>query len=146
MPERPCQGAVMGIDFGARRTGVAIADFAVAIAHPLDTVRTSDDAERLRLIGRLVAEWQPVMFVVGMPVAEGDAEHALAPTVRAFAAELARRFVLPVEFEDERFTSHAASLSLATAGVRGARQKAHLDSFAAKEILQGFLDGAHATA
>lgn len=146
MRERPGEGAVMALDFGTRRTGIAIADFSVGIAHPLETVRTSDDAERLRQIGRLVNEWRPVMFVVGMPVAEGTEEHTLAPVVRAFAAELALRFGMPVEFEDERFSSHAASMALTLAGVRGVRQKAHLDSFAAKEILQGFLDGAHSIA
>lgn len=146
MPERPSAGAVMGIDFGLRRTGLAVADFAVAIAHPLGSVQTSDDAERMRLIGIHVAEWRPVLFVVGMPVSEDGQEHSLAPAVRAFAADLARRFRLPVEFEDERFSSHAASLALSAAGVRGPRQKGHLDSFAAKEILQGFLDRAYASA
>lgn len=146
MRERPRSGALVGVDFGLRRTGLAVADFAVAIAHPLGAVQTSDPAERMRLIGAQVAEWRPVLFVVGMPVSEDGSEHSLAPAVRAFAADLARRFGLPVEFEDERFSSHAASLSLTAAGVRGFRQKGHLDSFAAKEILQGFLDRAYASA
>ena len=60
--------------------------------------------------------------------------------VLAFRDSLEHRFGLPVRLVDERFSSHAASLALADAGVRGRRQKEHLDSLAAREILQGFFD------
>lgn len=139
-------GCVLAFDFGRRRTGVAVAETSMGIAHALETIHAADTGERLRRIARVVAEWKPVHFVVGMPTADTGAVHSMSTEVREFAAELARSFRLPVLFEDERFSSHAARQSLDEAGVRGLRQKAHLDSFAAKEILQGYLDAQRASA
>lgn len=137
---------VMAFDFGRARTGVAIGDLQVGVSHPLETITTGDDAQRLRAVDALVREWAPGRFVVGLPTRNDGAEHPLAEAVRAFAGSLEVRFGRPVVFVDETLSSFAAGLALADNGVRGRRQKRHLDSAAAQIILQAYLDEHHASA
>lgn len=136
----PATGTVLALDFGLRRTGVAVGETTLGIAHPLKLVDTADPEVRLSRVAEYVKEWQPAMLVVGWPVRDDGAEHPMAAAVGAFQKALEDRFGLPVRRVDERFSSHAASQALGEAGVRGRRQKAHLDSVAASEILQGFFD------
>jgi putative Holliday junction resolvase len=89
----------------------------------------------------MMEEWNPVLFVLGMPGRRNNQEHPLAAQIRALAAELEARYGVPVEFSDESHSSQAASMTLASNGVRGIRQKQFLDSVAAQEILQAYLDG-----
>ncbi len=137
---QPREGTVLALDFGQRRTGLAIGELTLGIAHPLKLVETTDADQRLDRIAATVREWAPKLLVLGLPVRDDGAEHPLAAAVLAFRDSLEHRFGLPVRLVDERFSSHAASLALADAGVRGRRQKEHLDSLAAREILQGFFD------
>jgi hypothetical protein len=65
-------------------------------------------------------------------------EHALAPAVRAFRAELERRFMIPTECVNERYTSANAEGMLRDAGVRGRAQKQYLDQVAATTILDDY--------
>lgn len=137
---------VMAFDFGRVRTGVAIGDLQVGVSHPLETVTTADDDQRLRAVEALVREWAPGRFVVGLPSRDDGAEHPMAEAVRAFGTSLEARFGLPVAYVDETLSSFAAGLALADNGVRGRRQKRHLDSAAAQVILQAYLDEHHASA
>jgi putative Holliday junction resolvase len=136
----PAAGTVLALDFGLRRTGVAVGETTLGIAHPLKLVDTADPEVRLSRIAEYVEDWQPALLVLGWPVRDDGAEHPMAAAVGAFQQALEDRFGLPVRRVDERFSSHAASQALGEAGVRGRRQKAHLDSVAASEILQGFFD------
>ncbi|MEO8039499.1 MAG: Holliday junction resolvase RuvX [Betaproteobacteria bacterium] len=142
----PCHGAVLAFDFGLRRTGVAVGDMTVGIAHPVTTIDGADRVERMRRVEHLVTEWQPVLFVVGMPMRDDGEEHALAPAVRKFGGQLHGRFGLPVIYVDETLTSNAGERALAEAGVHGIRRKAVLDQAAAQEILQSFFETPHACA
>lgn len=137
---------VMAFDFGRVRTGVAVGDLHVGVAHPLETVTAADDEQRLRAVEHLVREWAPGRFVVGLPSRDDGTEHPLAEAVRAFGASLEARLGLPVAYVDETLSSFAAGLALADNGVRGRRQKRHLDSAAAQVILQAYLDEHHASA
>lgn len=139
-------GTVLAFDFGERRLGVAVGDFSLKIAHPLETIDRVNPQRRFERIAALVAQWQPAMFVVGLPLNVDGLEHSLAPSVRAFVAELTRRFGIPTTLVDERFTSAQAANSLHEAGVRGRAQKRLLDQVAAKSILEDFFAYDHARA
>ena len=97
----PEHGTVLAFDFGLRRTGVAVGELSLGIAHPVATIDTADRTERMERIARLVDEWRPVVFVVGMPMRDDGTEHALAASVRKFAGQLHGRFGLPVRYVDE---------------------------------------------
>lgn len=139
MADKPARrGAILGFDFGARRIGVAVGDLTVRIAHPLETIDSSDPDVRFSRIAALIAEWRPVRVVVGLPMTAEGGEHALAPAVHAFCRELERRFSVSSVCIDERYTSAEAEGLLRDIGVRGRAQKAHLDQVAATTILDDF--------
>ena len=135
----PRRGAVLAVDYGERRLGVAVGELEVGLAHPLVTLTATSDRARLAALEGLVREWSPVMFVVGLPTHLDGGEHPLAPRCRRFASKLSARFGRPARLIDERLTSATASMALTQAGVRGRRQKAVLDQMAAQQILEAFL-------
>ena len=135
---RPRRGAVLAFDFGERRVGVAVGELELKLAHPLATIHAASDAERLDAAERFITEWRPVLFVVGLPSHLDGGEHELSRRCRNFARRLQARFGVDTRLVDERLTSHAASMALAEAGVRGRRQKAMLDQVAAQQILETF--------
>jgi putative Holliday junction resolvase len=134
----PIRGTVLAFDFGEKRVGVAVGELELELAHPLATITAASDKERLAAVERLVKEWSPVLFVVGLPMHLDGSDHPLATRCRRFAERLRGRFGRPAQLVDERLTSATASLALAEAGVRGRRQKDMLDQVAAQQILQAY--------
>jgi putative Holliday junction resolvase len=131
---------VLAFDFGEKRVGVAVGDLDVRIAHPLDTIAAEDNATRFAHIEKLVAEWRPVQFVVGLPAHADGTEHEVSRLARRFAQRLERRFALPVARGDERLTSRAAESRLIDSGVRGQKLRASVDAAAAREILEAYFE------
>lgn len=135
------QGSVLAFDFGEKRIGVALGEHLLGIAHPLTTIAVEANHERFRRIGELIAQWQPVVLVVGLPLALDGSAHQLTLLCKKFARRLEGRFGLPVVLVDERLSSAAASQSLREIGIGGRRQKPMIDQVAAQHILQTYFDG-----
>lgn len=133
-------GPVLAFDFGEKRIGVAVGDWEVKIAHPVETIDEEGNEARFAAIERLIKEWNPRELVVGLPASLDGEEHELSRLCRRFARRLEGRFNLPVVLVDERLSSMAASQSLNEIGLRGRSQKPVLDQVAAQHILQSFFD------
>ncbi len=136
MPEA---GTVLAFDFGEKRIGVAVADVAVGIAHPLAAIHAEDNKVRFAAIAALIAEWQPKQLVVGEPHHADGGAHEIARLARRFAQRLEGRFGLPVTLVDESFSSATAESRLHEQGVHSDKLKALLDAAAAAEILDTWL-------
>ena len=121
----PDKGTVLAFDFGLKRIGVAVGEAELGSAHPIGAVQGFPEIEKL------VTEWRPARFVVGLPVAERGA-HPLAKRVERFARQLKGRYRLPVDLVDERFTSVEAESRL-----KGVKNKS-VDSVAAQLILEQY--------
>lgn len=134
-------GTTLAFDFGEVRIGVAQGDVEVGLSHPLTTVTGGSNEAKFEAMAKLVDEWQPVQFVVGLPVHADGTEHELTRLSRKFGRRLQGRFKLPVYWVDERMSSLYAESLLAEAQVFGRKQKAVLDQVAAQAILQGFFKG-----
>ena len=134
-------GTTLAFDFGEERIGVAQGDAEVGLSHPLTTVTGGSNEVKFEAVAKLVDEWQPVQFVVGLPVHADGTEHELTRLSRKFGRRLQGRFKLPVYWVDERMSSLYAESLLAEAQVFGRKQKAVLDQVAAQAILQGFFEG-----
>ena len=135
------RGSVLGFDFGLARIGVAVGELESGNAHALETISSESSDARFSRIAALIAEWRPVMLVVGLPSHPDGAEHELTRRCRRFANQLHGRFDLPVALIDERYTSVEADQRLAQSGGRGGfERKKRLDAAAAQIILQQFLD------
>ncbi|PWT72176.1 MAG: Holliday junction resolvase RuvX [Proteobacteria bacterium] len=134
----PRLGTVLAFDFGERRTGVAVGDLSMRIAHPVTTLHAASAQERMRQIVPLVKEWNPVLMVVGLPTHADGTIHARAQRCRSFARQLESRFGVETRLVDEYLSSIEADRSLAEAGVRGLERKAMVDQVAAQQILETF--------
>lgn len=133
-------GRVLAIDYGMKRTGIAVTDPLRIIATPLETVLTHG------LIPFLKAYLQrePVdEFVIGMPRTLKNADSAIAPQVRKFIITLKSAFPgKQVHEVDERFTSSMAHRAMIEGGMKKKdRQiKGNADKISATLILQTFLN------
>ena len=133
-------GTVLAFDFGERYVGVAVGEDAMKVAHPLATIDARDAAARFRAIAALVGEWQPVRFVVGLPLGPDGERHALASRVERFARQLEGRFRVPVAFVDERLSSTEAAARLRAIGRGGRKAKGFTHPVSAQVILQDHFD------
>lgn len=140
MSQRPLQGAVLAFDFGEQRIGVATGEISLGIAHALTVIAAEDNDTRFARIAALIAEWQPALLVVGVASHEDGAVHETGRLARRFGQRLHGRFSLPVEYIDERLTSHAAEAALRESGARSAQRAAMLDAAAAAEILRTWFE------
>jgi putative Holliday junction resolvase len=132
-------GALLGLDPGERRIGVALAVAGAGLALPLTTLdRAGDWGEAL---AGLVAEHAVGEIVVGLPVSLNGSEGAAALGARSFASEVGTRLGLPVHLVDERLSTVAATRGLRAAGAGRRQRRAVVDRSAAAVILQGYLDG-----
>jgi putative Holliday junction resolvase len=135
-------GTVLAFDFGTKRIGVAVGDFETRISHPLTSITGAENRARFAAIERLIAEWRPALFVVGLPAHADGAEHPVGRLARRFAQRLKGRFGIPAELVDEQLTSYEAESMLRASGARGARLKAGLDAVAAQRILDAYFASA----
>lgn len=128
-------GTVLAFDFGLRRIGVAVGESDLETAHPLQAIDACDNHTRFEAIGRLLAEWQPVQAVVGLP-APGHEGHPMNARCQKFARQLQGRFGIDAVLVDESYSSVAAASELVEAGCSAAKHRARLDSVAATAILR----------
>jgi putative Holliday junction resolvase len=136
----PVRGALIGVDVGTKRIGVATSDPDRLLATAVETIvrRTfATDAARLLAI---VAERKAVGFILGLPMNMDGSEGPRAQGVRAFARNLARLSGLPIALWDERLSSVAVERALIAQDVSRARRAKVIDQHAAAFILQGALD------
>ncbi|MCA9582716.1 MAG: Holliday junction resolvase RuvX [Myxococcales bacterium] len=130
---------VLAIDYGSSRVGLAISDEGEGIAMPLGTVqRAAGDvvaAVREALGERVVAR-----VLVGLPLRLDGSEGDGARRARAFGEKLGATLGVPVEYVDERFSTHHATQRLDEVGVAGKDRRTMVDQAAATVLLQGYLD------
>jgi putative Holliday junction resolvase len=133
-------GRVLAIDYGTKRTGIAVTDALRIIATPLETVPTQ---ELLNFLKVYLQKETVDEFVVGMPKTLKNEDSAIAPLVRKFVEELKKTFPdKPVHLADERFTSSIAMRAMIDGGMKkkDRQEKGNVDKISATIILQSFLD------
>ncbi len=137
MAQAPTQAPVpatlttfLALDFGIKRTGVAVGNRLLRSAQPQATIQAEGDARFARITERL-REWQPDALVVGVPYHPDGAAHENTMRAQKFARQLRGRFGLPVFEVDERYSTTEALAS-------GAKDA---DAGAACIILEQFLRG-----
>jgi putative holliday junction resolvase len=137
---------VLGIDYGARRIGLALSDATATLASPWRLIeRPASEPATLALLVReidtLLADADGLSAVViGWPRRlDGSPTHQ-TPQVQALARALESRLTIPVVLQDERLSSHEADSRLATRERNWRERKRKLDAAAAAVVLQDYLD------
>ena len=106
---------VLAFDFGLKRIGIASGDTLTRSAAPLPAATVGRGGPDWQRIAHQVRALAPAVLVVGAPYNVDGSEGALHAAARRFAAELERRFALPVHLVDERYSSLEAAAELKAA-------------------------------
>lgn len=117
---------VLGLDYGAARTGVAVSDASGTIARPLGVVFDAATDAGLDRIAELVREHEAARVVVGLPLTLRGERGRQALETERFADALRAALEVPVETWDERFTSVLADRDPVGAAPSDARAAAHM--------------------
>ncbi|MEE9320948.1 MAG: Holliday junction resolvase RuvX [Granulosicoccus sp.] len=135
-------GTCMAFDYGSRRIGVAVGETLTGTTQPLSIVGNTNGTPDWQSIDKLLAEWQPVLLVVGWPLTVSGEEQDITAHVRGFIKKLVSRTALPVFAADERFSSMAAQTELKRQRSSGQRRRktshADVDTLAAALILENW--------
>lgn len=140
---RAPRGPLLGVDFGARRVGIAVADPETRIARPLEVV---DAADAPRAVAALARSHAAEAVVVGRPVGLSGRAGPAVDAQAGFVDELRALAPCPVVEYDERLTTVVAERALRAAGGRRAARAAIRDAVAAQVMLQGYVDSTRARA
>ncbi len=132
-------GRILAIDYGKRRSGIAVTDILHIVANPLTTVPTG---ELYAFVQKYCAENTVDTIVVGLPTnldgRPSDSMASLTPAINRLKKLIAP---IPVVFYDERFTSVLAHRAMIDGGMKKSqrRDKAVVDMISASILLNDFL-------
>jgi putative Holliday junction resolvase len=146
--------AILGVDYGRVRIGLAIADAETRVAQPLSTLERVNRNEDMRRLRELVREHGVKQIVVGLPLRMDGTRGEMAEEAERFAQRVRKQIGVPVEMVDERLTSWEAERLLEEVQGRfihdekrtgsrkpkRAREKTTVDAVAAAVILKEYLE------
>lgn len=132
-------GRILAIDYGTKRTGLAVTDEMQIIASGLTTVETKELVSYLK---NYVATENVEKFVVGLPKQMNNTASESEVYIQKFLKQLAKTIPhIPVDRVDERFTSKMAFQTMIDSGLKKKQRqnKALIDEISATLILQSYL-------
>lgn len=140
MPE----GTALGFDIGSKAIGVAISNPLAGSVRELGVVGVGEGGLDWTRVDALVADWSPVVLVVGDPLQLDPAapDQPNRARARRFARHARQRYGVPVWLVDERHTSQEAARRFAADRAQGRRRRrdaARIDALAAVVILERWL-------
>jgi len=133
-------GRIIAIDYGTKRTGLAVTDPGQMIASPLETVPSH---ELMNYLKTYFEKEEVDLLVVGHPRQMDHSDSESMKLIRFFVGAFKKRFKeIPVEWMDERFTSSLAMDAMVRGGMKKSdrRVKSNVDRVSAALILQSFLE------
>ncbi|PJE95038.1 Holliday junction resolvase RuvX [Streptomyces carminius] len=135
------RGRRLAVDVGEARIGVASCDPDGLLATPVETVPGRDAPAARRRLAELVAEYEPLEVVVGLPRSLNGREGPAAARIRTFAREFAGQVApVAVRLVDERMSTVAAARDMRASGVSAKKGRGRIDQAAAVVILQNALE------
>jgi putative Holliday junction resolvase len=120
----------MGFDFGTKKIGIAVGQSITGTATPLQIISARDGIPDWQTLDKLIAEWQPNIFIVGLPLNMDDTISEMSRAASKFARRLNGRYNIAAEMMDERLSTFEA---------REYADDDQLDAIAAKLILETWL-------
>ncbi len=121
---------VMAFDFGMKKIGIAVGQHITRTATPVAILRADNGVPDWAHVQQLVNEWEPELFIVGMPLNMDGTESDMARRAARFARKLSGRFGIKTDTMDERLTTFEARQSNG--------KDAEVDDQAAAEILESW--------
>ena len=131
---------ILSVDYGDRRTGIAICDKNQILASPVCVINEWNAEALADKIIEIAGENKAEKIVIGLPKNMDGSKGFRADACEQLGEIIKSKCSLPVVFWDERLTTVAADRAMMEAGIRREERKEHVDKLAAVFILQGYLD------
>lgn len=132
-------GRILAIDYGKKRVGVAVTDPLQMIANGLTTIHPQ---KLVPFLKEYIEKEQVEAIVVGYPKQMNNEDSEAVQYIKPFLKNLSKHFPsIPVELEDERFTSKMAQQAMIEGGMKKKQRqnKGNVDRISATIILQSYL-------
>lgn len=134
----PRVGRIIGLDWGARRCGVAVSDFERNFVFVRPQINVKNQSELVNAVMNIVNHESAVGIVIGLPLYADGGDSETTIKVREFANMLSSKTDLPILFVEENLTSSMAMEELRTTNVSKIKQE--LDSISARIILENAIN------
>lgn len=131
--------ALLALDVGTKRIGVAVADPGGTFALPVTVIERTNIKDDLQQIARIAGEYAAREIVVGDPVTLSGQRGLAAEKIDRFVEQLQRVYDGTIHRIDERMTTAQATKTLIAADVSRAKRKTVVDKMAAALILETYL-------
>lgn len=131
---------ILGIDYGAKRIGIALSDPLMIFAYPHSTIK--NDNKTWNELDTLISEKNIQKIILGYPFREDGKPSSLSSEITKFKASLEKRYKFEVILWDERYTSSIAMGMMIESTIKKSkrRDKGIIDRNAAAIILQEYLN------
>jgi len=130
---------IMGLDVGDRTIGVAVSDWLMITAQGVTTIRRTNLKNDFNELKKLIEEYQVTKIVSGLPKMLDGTVGIQGEKVLEFLEKLKKHIHLPIELEDERFTTLISEKMLIEADVKRKKRKEVIDKLAAVQILTTYM-------
>ena len=130
---------ILSVDYGDKRTGVAVCDRMEMLASPVTVIWGDYAPKVVAEIEKIAAEYKVQQIVVGLPKNMDGTEGERAQKCREFAEMLSEKTGTETVMVDERLTTVSAHKALNVTNVRGQKRKDVVDAVSAVMILESYL-------
>ncbi|HBC30781.1 MAG TPA: Holliday junction resolvase RuvX [Clostridiales bacterium] len=130
---------LMGLDVGDKTIGVAVSDLLMITAQGVTTIKRTNIKNDISELKKLIDEYQVTKIVAGIPKMLDGTIGIQGEKVLKFLDKMKKHIELPVELEDERFTTTISERMLIEADVKRKKRKEVIDKLAAVQILSSYM-------
>lgn len=130
---------LMGLDVGDKTIGVAVSDLLMITAQGVTTIKRTGIKNDINELKKIIDEYQVTKIVAGVPKMLDGSIGIQGEKVLKFLEKMKKHIDLPVELEDERFTTTISERMLIEADVKRKKRKEVIDKLAAVQILSSYM-------
>lgn len=130
---------ILSIDYGERRTGLAITDELGITAQGLDTIIAASEEDAFKKVVEIVRKYGVGKILIGLPLNMNGSESDKSKKVRVFGEALEQETSLPVIYWDERMTTMQAKRVMAETETKTFGKKHLVDRISATLMLQEYM-------
>ncbi len=130
---------IMGLDVGDRTIGVAVSDLLMITAQGVTTIKRTNLKNDINELKKIIEEYKVTKIVSGLPKMLDGTVGIQGEKVLEFLEKLKKHIDLPIELEDERFTTSISERMLIDADVKRKKRKEVIDKLAAVQILTTYM-------
>jgi putative holliday junction resolvase len=138
MPDVNAPQMIMAFDFGTQKMGMAVGQSLIQSANPLALFPMKDGIPNWDALLKIVKQYQPNLFLVGLPLNMDDSESELSARARKFARRLRHQTNIATQMVDERLTTREARDELSSYQNEGRGKKISADSIAAALFIESW--------